>query len=63
MTNQESLHYRMQMNVVYPLKLWVKSILKDKNQNAIKKKSVQRNSPRPQVHCGDIVLDAVSCQE
>ena len=38
MSNQESLHYRLQMYVIYPLKLWVKSILKDKKQTAIKKK-------------------------
>ena len=49
MTNQESLHYRMQINVIYPLKLWVNSILKDKNQNAIKKKikRTKKLSPTP----------------
>ena len=61
MSNQESLHYRLQMYVIYPLKLWVKSILKDKKQTAIKKKKkrVYKETLRvSQVsqQCEDIVL-------
>lgn len=45
------------MYLIYPLKLWVQSILKDKKQKAIKKKKVYKETLlASQVYREDIVL-------